>query len=141
MMMTSEPIYEDKRYVITASAFSTPTKLYPLAGAMVRVRHDFVWLAIGGALIAGAALWLYADLLRPIEVAALIGTSVVLVLVATTMGILAIDVPGHRHTIVFDSARKVRLLYRSLRRAKLAEIQPLHGAMQHVDEGSPHYGN
>jgi len=120
-------IYDDVKYVITETSFSTPTRLYPLGHATARLRQDPHWLALCAAALAVAAILMYGDLLTTQEYAALVAIPVTLLVVGMNMGMLAIDTVGHKRIVVFTSPSRARKIFAALRRLKLAEISRSDG--------------
>jgi hypothetical protein len=119
--MTS--VYDDGKYVISASALSTPTRLYPLEHTTARLRRDPLWLAIAMTAICSAALAAYADLLTDTEILVCAALPAVLLIVGLNMGILALDAPGHQRIVIAMGVRRAQKIFRALRDARLAETR------------------
>jgi hypothetical protein len=125
-------LYDDGRYVLTASALSTPSRIYPLAHVTVRVRRDPFWLALASSALSGAAIVTYGDLLYPHEVTSLIVIPVALLLASVLMGILAIDSPGHPSVFIVTSAGRARRIFAAMRKSKMAEFSQLSHQISHL---------
>ena len=115
-------IYDDGRFRVTGTSFSTPSRIYPLHYATASVRRDLFFVAAGITAVAGVTLAVYRDLLLAHEIVAVAVLPVVAVLIAMNMGMLALDAPGHRRVIFLARAKTVREIFKALREARAAEI-------------------
>ena len=126
-------LYDDGRYVLTATSLSTPSRIYPLSNVTVRVRRDPLWLALASAALSGAAIATYFDLLTAVEVSVLIAVPLCLLVSSLLMGILAIDSPGHPRALIITSAGRMRKIFAALRRSRMAGFSQLPTVISHLE--------
>lgn len=130
-------LYDDGRYLVTASSFSTPNRIYPLAHATARVRSDPLWTGFAGLMVAGAAYAVYGDLLRPMEVTIFFAVPAALLALGLVTKVLALDAPGHTRVLIFGTRWKIEAVFKAIRRAGSADFS----RAANIIEGREDFGN
>lgn len=120
------PLFQNKRFTVTASDLRTPTTFYPINDTVGRVRRDFLFAGLSFAAVIGFALWRYYDLWFFHERVAMgVGIALAL-LIGTQFSTLQIDARGFPSRLFFARAKTIRTVFNAITEAKSMTIQP-HG--------------
>lgn len=118
---TGRVFLDDGTYMVSANLLSTPRRFYPIANITARIRRDPLWLASGIAAFSGLSTVVYGDLLYVSELVTMWALTGATLAIGFGTAILQVDAIGHRQSMVFGSARRIRALYEALRQAKQEE--------------------
>lgn len=114
----SRPLYDDGVYTVTAALVSTPRRFYPLAHTTASIRRDPLWAAVAAAILAGACLAVYGDLLHLHEQIGLVVASATFLLLGREVVILRIAAVGHAGAMIFGRRRRIQAVYQAIREAR-----------------------
>lgn len=117
----SRPLYDDGVYTVTAALVSTPRRFYPLAHTTASIRRDPLWAAVAAAILAGACLAVYGDLLHLHEQFGLVAASVAFLLLGREVVILRIAAVGHAGAMIFGRRCRIQAVYEAIREARAAD--------------------
>jgi hypothetical protein len=118
-MAMTRTYFDDGNCVVSDAVIATPHRIYPIANATARIRHDLLWIGLGLAGVVGAAIATYGDLLTGVELGAGVAGSGLLIAAGTQIKALSIDAFGHPRALIFGHRKKISTLFQAIRKSKL----------------------
>jgi len=117
----SRLLYDDGVYTVTPAIVSTPRRFYPLAHTTASIRRDPLWAAITFAVLGGACLSVYGDLLHFHEQATLAIFCAGALAAGSSVSVLRISAIGHSGAMIVGRSHRIRALYAAIRDARTSD--------------------
>jgi hypothetical protein len=115
-------LYDDGKYSVSQAIVATPRRFYPVANTTASLRREPLWIGLGTALLAGACLAVYGDLLYAGEHVALIATGTLALIGGSEIGVLRIDAAGHPRALLIGSRSRMERFFIAIRDVRSIDV-------------------
>lgn len=118
MRKQARVLYRDDRFVVTNADIRTPSAYYPIGDTVGHIRRDILFCSLGYTCLTGAALIIYADLWYPHELAAMLGSIVLAILIGRAFAILQLDARGFPCRLFVARRKTVQQIFEAITGAR-----------------------